>query len=400
VSQAVEVGPSEASEEHPGALALQQLLLVARLVSLHAVENEAVQRSLPPLVDLLGKARAREPQFTATFAPKVVWINGRLLRASRSAYQLCEEVGALLKRMGANQLVVHQGFAAGDLSTLLRGLGDAYRGKEVAHQSPGHGRVALSKVQVKDPSQELRPISSAERAVDWYTSAVVIARRAMEEMGGGGHDLFRHIKRLAQRLVVQAEGGTESLRRIIFARGTRQESEARVVHTAILALLAARRITRTRRVLLQLASAAMTMDAAKPRAAGQTGTPAIDRAELQLRLSPDTRPSLPQATAYLFLSVGHQMPESLSRASVLREVYLLQQSSKRPATPISAEAELILAARRVVDEVAAAALEHPVTFPEAVARVKSKLSTPSERSAMDLVASGLALSEQERTLSE
>lgn len=334
------------------------VLAVFRLVKIamvHHIDNDAVtqtiERTHPSIVDFCAKVGMPA---SLTFADDTVFVCGQLLRASRGTYASALELAQLFDRCGISEVTFEPAVTPDDLRELALVMSVALRDparRSFAVNAPLE-RITLHR---KDPSLSARERPSAlpvkERIVRLYASALVVMRRFLSQLAAGATVLPQRVKRLGQSLVSLSELGDPAMLGMTAMATVHRDAASRAVHSAILAVVVAREISRDRVALARLATAALMAD---------TGSVLLGGTERQDRLIPlseeDNR-RVPHATGELCItSGGVNFPSALRSVITFETTWAERESELGPPhegvlTPL-VQARLLAMVRALFDHIA------------------------------------------------
>lgn len=222
-----------------------QLFRLFKLVTMHQMHNQAVQRSIGAAAQSFKKLlQDEQTKLTVLFGGSDIFVNGQPLKASRGTYESATELGQMLETLGANEISVSQDVQQGDIQRALESFVSAREQRGTTFQVTG----ALSVIYV-DPSylmgMDEDEIGIDEQIIRTYTSALVMLQRAHELWDQGQYRHMRIIKRIAQRLVMFSEEHDSALIQATALRvnGSNDVAEHALV-SAMTAVVAARLLTR------------------------------------------------------------------------------------------------------------------------------------------------------------
>lgn len=241
-----------------------QLFRLFKLVTMHQLNNQAVQRSIEAATQSFSAMLMQEQtKLSALFAGENIFVNGQPLKASRGTYESASELGRLFSQVGVNEITIWQEATFTDLMSVLEQYVQArqQRRAEVRGALVVPGRVRLQYV---DPTYLLGgdegELTQEEQILRTYTSAVVVMRRVLEGIGQGRYELMRIVKRIGQRLVTLAQEDDLALIQATALRSHAQDSAERALVAAITAVVSARLLTNDLRALIDIATATLCFD--------------------------------------------------------------------------------------------------------------------------------------------
>lgn len=240
-----------------------QLFRLFKLVTMHQLNNQAVQRSIEAATTSFSQMLMQEQtKLTALFAGDNIFVNGQPLKASRGTYESASELGKLLHSVGVNEITIWQDASPQDFEAVLSQFvqGRQQRSGEQRSMSVP-GRVRLQYV---DPTYLLGvdegELTAEEQMLRTYTAAVVVMRRVLEGVEAGRYELMRVVKRIGQRLVVLAQEDDHALVQATALRTGSHDLAEQALVAAITAVVSARLLTNDLRELIDIATAALCFD--------------------------------------------------------------------------------------------------------------------------------------------
>ena len=319
----------------------------------HSMQNDAVVEATGRAAEVLREfTKAVGTPATLTFADGTVFVCGQLLRASRGIYESALELGKLLDRAGASELCFEPGISADG----VRGFGEAF---STALRNPARKNALLSAeiphvlVRKAVPPERRRRREDEcpphERAVRFYATALVVMRKFYEDMAAGKRIVPHRVKRLAQRMVVLAEGKNPALLGVTAMAAAHRDDAARSVQAAIIAVLLARQIVQDRHTLARIAMTALMADAGRVRVA------ALSPSALG-GLSDQDEALVPAMTALVAVATGGINPNNAERAVSSFEATWLERAAVLGPLPVTGsplpQSELLAFVRQLVDHLA------------------------------------------------
>ena len=371
---------------------------LAKLAQLHDLANQAFVRQLEQTHQVIGDYCLRSgSNVNVLFADKAIFVAGQLLKGSRHTYECAIELGELFEKFGGSELHINRDLTRDELLALSEAISNGYRGVPFVSPTP---KVRLRSVadSARLRGLELEELSSDQRIVRMYASAVVIMRRFFEDLQASRYILPRRVKRIAQSLVDLSAGSTPAFLGVTEVRNANFDEAGRAVNTAILAVSLAREVTHDRAVLSQIAMAAMMHDVARPRAMAlsQAAGPAMPGMAGPTTLSEDQEDRLAAGTAAVLTALGRVNEPSITRTVLAFEsLWIRRMTWLGPvywgARTATLHARLIAVARRYNDLLTPEPGLAPPTPDFAVATLAEELKDPSDRTVLRMLVSALGL---------
>ncbi len=378
---------------------IQTLARLLKLPTLYELNNQAIQRALQQSAPLLQEACAHvEGGLSLLCAGELIFLGGQPLRASRQCYQLAHELGALLERLGVNELTFAPGLQPQDLLALLSHVQAVTQRGQPAMEADLSPHVRLRLVQTGLLlGHEDRAQSPEERVAHTCATALVIMERLHEQSLRGDFSLVRQAKRLARDLVALATQTPEALLDFIGASSHRGDEAMLAVKGAALATLTARHLTRDLRNLADLALTALLYDTGKLRAAGMLRHAQRRGLEVAPQLHDDALDRLPEATAAMMARFGQLNESSLARSVYSYEAHLLLRRDTRAlpyegALAPTMEALILATVRDYLERVSLDLQRNAVATPdEAIVAMVERAPSRLERLVIQLFTHALHL---------
>jgi hypothetical protein len=188
-----------------------------------------------------------------------------------------------------------------------------------------------------------------ERVLRLYARALVVLRAFYQDLATGKTILPHRVKRLAQRLVVTAEGEDPAVLGMTAMAKSHRDDAGRALQTAILAIAVGRKITTERVPLAQLAMAALLADVGRARVAGGS--------ERTVALSDAEESRVPASGAFACIVTGGINPTSAQRAVTVVESSWLERAATmgapwNGALPPMLASQILSLVRAVLDRIA------------------------------------------------
>ncbi|MBX3183661.1 MAG: hypothetical protein KIT72_06020 [Polyangiaceae bacterium] len=312
--------------------------------------SEALSAAEQAAVELRQLAQQVGGPVRFAYVGGLPYVAGELLETDRAGYLVAQEVGERLAAVGVTLLVVSAEVTSHDLLELMRAWLRAVGGEPLVTPP----RVALGRA----PELTFQPPgahgeSQAERSLQLY--ALSLAQLEQLYAGAATRELppLRALRRLAQRWAMAALSGEESFLQLHAFASRATSAHERALQSAVLLLALARQLTRDRRLLAELALAALL--APLP---GVWGAPEVREADQRL-----------EHAAQLMLQAGSWHPSGWFRAALVMEATWLGASELGPLYRGRAQgllgARLLHLVQRYVARVAAHGVEPSGVTPAA-----------------------------------
>lgn len=325
--------PPESNRSRIRAEAAEPITALFRLIKnarVHRIENAAVLLSAEQATAALRRfAEISGRSVRLTFVDDLVFVCGDLLRAGRITYEAAREVGHLLRSAGANEICIAPGVSGHDLIQLVGAWNAVLTGTATSGTPSG---VRLEKLtQWSNPRVEVRavpalgylPLGSAEqdpasRMLELYGVSIAVMRGYYANIAQGSSLLPKRVKRLAQRWVMSALSGEEAFLHLATLAKTHRDVAGRCVHSALLLLAMARLLTKDRRILGELALAALLAEVGRVKVAGCGAAQVSNQGE----------PSSLEATSAVMILSGGWEPQAWLRTVATFEVAWLERQDE------------------------------------------------------------------------
>jgi hypothetical protein len=382
-----------------GAGVVVAIYRLAKLAQLHDLTNQAFTRQLEQTHQIIGDYCLRSgSNVNVMFADKAIFVAGQLLKGSRGTYEAASELGELFERLGGSELSIQRDLTREELLAFSEQISQSYRGTGTFVSPTPKIRLRVVADAARLRGLELEDLSSDQRIVRMYASAVVIMRRFFEDLQASRYILPRRIKRIAQSLVDLSDGSTPAFLGVTEVRNANFDEAGRAVNTAILAVSMAREVTSDRAILSQIAMAGMMHDVARPRAMAlsQAGGPAMPGMQGPTTLSEDQEDRLAAGAAAVLTALGRVNEPSITRTVLAFEaLWIRRQTWLGPvywgARAPTLHAKLIAIARRYNDLLTPEPGLAPPTPDYAVAALSEELKDPQDRTALRMLLAALGL---------
>lgn len=399
--QAVLAASARAEERRQSATRLVHAVYrVVKACMLHDDANQAVGAAAAAAADAVADfCRASEVErATILFASDAVFVNHRMLRASREAYALATELGRCLEVCDATELTLARDVRADELVQLGRAIADAHRDRRTAKRlrsEPIRG-VRVRRVTGFATDAPTSAEGAEARVVRTYAAVTVILRRFYEALGRGERAAPLRVKRVAQRLVAAAEDSPRALIALAASSYGDPDPASAALGAAVLAIAMARQLTSDRLTLANLAIAALLYDVGRVRllaGAGELGTGcAVLRA-----LEGEELDRLPASQVVAMTALGRIAPGATARAAIAYEAIRLRHEARvgpayRGRRPISVLARILAVARAFTDlRVATTPGAPPVSVDDAIQHLMSRAEDATERTYVKLLTGALGI---------
>jgi hypothetical protein len=303
----------------------RQIFRLLKVAQFHALDNMAVLQQLDQTAEALAVfGRQTGEPLTLLFAKSTVFVNGQLLKASRSEYESALELSEMVHRLGVTQLTIQHDADRADLTALARLFQPPHKTRAehgVIEPSPRVRLRYVSAAKLDENEQEMTP---EEHILRTYATTVVVMRRVYENLQAGRYQLPYQAKRLAQRLVALSEGDTPAFLGVTAMRNFNHDAAGRAVNRSILAVAMGRQLTHDLATLSRIAMSALFLDVAMPLV---TGTVGKDAEVVAARMTDEAERRLPAATAAVLTALGQLREASLVRTVIAYEAQWLRQTA-------------------------------------------------------------------------
>ncbi len=280
------------------------ILAVFRLLKnslVHDLGNEAVRKVCADTHTIITDFGATVGGYVnITFVDDTIFVCGQLLRASRSIYESAMEVGTLLRTAGVSEISFQGDVTEEDMLQMCEAfsisLRDPSRRGALLEAKLTNVAVRMVDSSLENKNDDL-DLPEMEQTLRAYASALVVMRQFYDRMSQGKTVLPHKVKRVAQRMVALSESDEVALVAMTTLANAHRDEAGRSVQAAILSIIIARRLTRNRTSLSQLAMAALMSDVGRVRITGTSG-------ERFVQLSDDVERAVPALTSSLCISTG------------------------------------------------------------------------------------------------
>ena len=296
----------------------------------HAIDNKAVQMTVKESHNILSDfASVVGGYVSVTYIEDSIFVCGQLLRASRSIYESALEVGKMLGTCGVSELSFTGEVTEQDIFALCQAFSisvrDPQRRSQLLQEKFTNVAVRAVDTTLQSNQDDDASLPAMEQALRAYASALVVMRQFFDKMSKGKTVLPHRVKRIAQRLVALAETDESATLSMLTMANAHRDEAGRSVQTAILAVAIARKLTKNRIVLSQLAMSALMADIGRVRIAGSTSV------ERFVQLADDVERAVPAVTSALCISTGGvNVQNALRTVSTFESTFLERQSLLGP----------------------------------------------------------------------
>ncbi len=245
-------------------LFVMSLFRIIKLVTMHKLDNQAVQRGVENAALHMKDIFVFEDQsLEALFVQDDIFINGQALKASRDTYEALRELGDLLRSISFNQIQVSRDVSQADLQKLLHTFHELRRSTSHHTQSTLKisDQITLQSVDLSalllDSDKDDQSIT-LKIAQSLATTRILLAYTL--ESGKRGHFPYSTLlKRAIQQLVMLSQSNPGELIQALEARPTRNDPIALSVQTTIVATLTYQNLTQDPRNIMDLAMCCIHM---------------------------------------------------------------------------------------------------------------------------------------------
>lgn len=384
-------------EEDPRELAgrvVQGLYRLVKACQLHTESNQAVAQVVEYVqssVEAYHRATGQEAA-TILFSKNAVFVNRKMLRASREAYQLALDLGEALLASGVTEVSVHRAVESFELMEFGRALADFTRlGQQPLQISQGGWpHLQTRRVLGQNTDGQLSP---PQRAARTYAAALMILRGFYGELQAGKYELKQGIKRIAQRLVSQNETTTRMLLSIAAAPPSESDRASLALSSAVIAYAMAKQLTEDRTVLSSLVASTLLFDAGQPRLLGYS-EPGSPTARVERVLAEHEQELLPASALVALTALGKLHPPSLVRSVVVYEALALRAGTAPPYAgrrSASLLARIVAAARGFVELRTRRGSSQPLAIDDALQVLESQATDGTGRALVKLLTGALGI---------
>ncbi len=309
------------------------ILAVFRMLKnslVHAIDNKAVQMTVKESHTIIADFGAVVGGYVSiTYVEDTIFVCGQLLRASRSIYESAMEVGKMLATCNVSEVSFTGEVTEQNLFEFCQGFSisarDPARRSYLLDAKLTNMAVRAIDTSLQSKEEDESNLPPMEEALRAYASALVVMRQFFDKMAKGKTVLPHRVKRVAQRIVALAEADEGALLAILTMANAHRDEAGRSVQTAILTVSIARRLTKSRVVLSQIAMAALMSDVGRVRIAGVTS------AERFVQLSDDVERAVPAVTSALCISTGGvNVQNALRTVTSFEATYMERQALLGP----------------------------------------------------------------------
>ena len=356
----------------------------------HAMDNNAVLKTVHETHALLAAfSSVVGGEVNLSFGADSIFVCGQLLRATRSIYDSAREAGQMLAALGVSELSFSEQVSESDLLAFCSVFSTASRDPKqrgLLLATPlVHIEVARGGARSSAVDEEL---STANHHLHMYVNSVAVMREVIAT-GAHGQDVpLRRIKRVAQTLVTLAEQQTDVARDLVSMPHGRGDDATRAVLTALVASLLGQQLTARRKAPLQLAMAALLLDAGGEQEVVDHGS------HNEITLEGDSMPPEDKGLSARLIASGGVYFEHALRTVVVEEVEHLQDVTRSQppqvhgASPLF-HSRLLHVARNLVERLMPRDHSEAQTPAEALAQLVH--SRKADSTALHLLAQALGL---------
>jgi hypothetical protein len=353
------------------------ILSVFRLLKnclVHHIGNKAVLTATKETHGIVSDFGATVGGFVSiTFVDDSIFVCGQLLRASRSIYESAMEVGKLLGNCGVSEVSFTAELQEADLMPFCEAFSTAMRDPA---QRDRLLQAKLSNITVRKLDTSLQSTSDEdnlpemEKTLRAYASSLVVMRQFYERIALGKTVLPHRVKRIAQRMISMAETDEGPMLALTTLANAHRDEAGRAVQSAILSTVVARRLTKNRNSLAQLAMAALMADVGRVRIAGSSG-------ERFVRLGDDVERVIPALTSSLCISTGGVNVQNALRTVTAFEATFMERQAllgplyKRSLSPL-VQSRILYVVRGLLERLAPRDNSRPMSPLDALADLAGK----------------------------
>lgn len=316
-------GPIQEDVQTLGAL-LNQLLRVCRIGQIHLPNNAAVSQTVDTAAKFFSTLGGGAPveRISLLFVDDTMYVNGALVRATPEFYESSATLGAMLDRVGLNELTVDPGVTAED----LRGLARVFSEARDPEAEAGQGSLRLRRI---DPEllAALRDanVPTRERLKQSYASAMVVLRVVYEGICAGRLVVPSNLRAMVRQFVLLADSDPAAFRNLASARAAHHDDAGTAVRAMLVSVAMVRQLGGSPKEQVAAGMAALLADLGRARAA-LFGVP---ESSLPLRAIPRLdaaqQERAPAAAATAVLAFGRLNGDAIDRATIVRQVQALTQ---------------------------------------------------------------------------
>jgi hypothetical protein len=355
---------------------------LVKACQLYDMSNEAVQQLVPTATQAVADYCSLFEADSARmlFARDRVFVNRRMLRASRDVFALATQLGGWLEACALNEITLERGVEGRAVLKLAHLLVEAQRGESAIEDLRECNLPGVAVRQAIGPGADgarEADESIVARTIKSYAASVLILRSFHAQLALGSTRGAHEIKRIAQKLVAISEVMPELLVSIGAGALVDDEPARRAVSTAVIALAMTRNLTSDRATLTTVVQAALLADAG----AAWHGAP-LEPAQLATR------------TLGVLAVIGEFHKASLQRSVVAYEaLHTLEAQSTggAPDRPRLMLATLLHTARRFNEIRTPYAGVAPVSIDQATAQLEAEALLPIDKACARLLVRSLGL---------
>jgi len=326
------IAQARAEERRQGAIQLvNSIYRLIKVLGIHAESNQAVAVLVNATVTAVKEYCERAGSATASvlFADDTIFVNGQMLRVSRDAYTTGVALGALFERCGISEVTFQSSLEPSQAMEFARVMHTALRDRSLAATTverviPG---VKLRRIDGRAKDGEIvEEIPLTQRIAHTYAASIVIMRALHDDLSRGQFQLPHRIKRVAQKLVKDAEEAPHILLSLVTARASGSDEASLAVGSAALSILMARQLTNDRALLANLAITALLFDVGR-HTYGRPGDDSVG-AGIGRVLNEDELDRLPAATAAILTVLGRIHTAAITRTVVSFEALWQRRAAR------------------------------------------------------------------------
>jgi hypothetical protein len=268
---------------------VQAIYRLTRACALHSDANQTVQSLIGPAVGAVREVcdEHAADAVVVLFSGDMVFVNRRLLRATREIYALALQLGGWLAALEATELTISRGVGDRAMLAFARALSGAQRerGRRPDEEQRELAGISLRDAPAFDADAGGQVESIFGRVVKTYATAAILLDAMHAAIDRGELPNAPELKRIAHKLVAVAEHHVTLLVALAAAPIEQRSRGRRALSTGVIALAMGRLLTRDRALLAALVQAAL-LDCPDDSAAqvrmlselGGFGLPALRRA--------------------------------------------------------------------------------------------------------------------------
>ncbi len=279
--------------------------------------NDAVVLAASTLASAVENLCQRTASTTASlvFIGDAVFVNGVILKASRETLALALELGELLAACDVSEVTFVHNVERREMTMFARLLADVFRDRSTMGRLLTEALPGITTGRAKPFASADADDSQTSRAAKTYALAIMSVQRMTADLRRGKLALPRKIKRIAQRIVADADADARALVALAAVGGSVGDSAGIAVASAVLAVAMARQLTSERHLLLNAAMTALLHDAGQPRLAASVDS-GVTRT-----LNEDELDRVPASSAVILTAMGKIHPSARERTVLVYETW-------------------------------------------------------------------------------